>query len=110
MVPNITVSAMLPHLGVNERQEQSTMLESASSRSGSGPVPLVVQETGIIIPPVNFLNIPLCRLVTSTVIIFEDPVMNIAYKLSELLSSKMFISNDVVRSCVKNIYTADWKF
>ncbi|KAK3861552.1 hypothetical protein Pcinc_028634 [Petrolisthes cinctipes] len=55
------VSAMLSHLSVNERQEQSTMLESLSARSGSGPVPLVVQETGIIIPPVNFLNIPICR-------------------------------------------------
>lgn len=76
MIPNITVSAMLPHLGGNERQEQSTMLESASARSGSGPVPLVVQETGIIIPPVNFLNIPLCRLVTSTLIIFEYYALN----------------------------------
>lgn len=55
------VSAMLPHLIEVERQEMATMLESLSTRSGSGPAPLVVQETGIIIPPVNFLNIPICR-------------------------------------------------
>ncbi|XP_042221045.1 protein brunelleschi-like isoform X1 [Homarus americanus] len=55
------VCAMLPHLSETERQETATMLESLSARSGSGPAPLVVQETGIIIPPVNFLNIPVCR-------------------------------------------------
>lgn len=89
MIPNIAVSAMLPHLGVNERQEQSTMLESASARSGSGPVPLVVQETGIIIPPVNFLNIPLCRLVTSPVIIFGYPVLNTLQLCSLLLGKRL---------------------
>lgn len=52
---------MLPHLSDAERQETATMLESLSARSGSGPAPLVVQETGIIIPPVNFLNLPFCR-------------------------------------------------
>ncbi|MPC20390.1 Protein brunelleschi [Portunus trituberculatus] len=55
------MSAMLPHLKDAERQETALMLESLSARSGSGPAPLVVQETGIIIPPVNFLNIPTCR-------------------------------------------------
>ncbi|KAK8728604.1 hypothetical protein OTU49_009040 [Cherax quadricarinatus] len=55
------VCAMMPHLTEVERQETANMLESLSARSGSGPVPLVVQETGIIIPPVNFLNLPICR-------------------------------------------------
>lgn len=54
---------MLPHLNDTERQETASMLESLSTRSGSGPAPLVVQETGIIIPPVNFLNLPTCRCV-----------------------------------------------
>lgn len=55
------VCAMLPHLNDTERQETAAMLESLSARSGSGPAPLVVQETGIIIPAVNFLNLPVCR-------------------------------------------------
>lgn len=55
------VSAMLPHMTDGEKQETATMLESLSNRSGSGPAPLVVQDTGIIIPPVNFLNLPNCR-------------------------------------------------
>ncbi|XP_037775449.1 protein brunelleschi-like [Penaeus monodon] len=57
------VCAMLPHLSESERKETANMLESLSARSGSGPAPLVVQDTGVIIPPVNFLNIPICRTV-----------------------------------------------
>ncbi|XP_045585316.1 protein brunelleschi isoform X2 [Procambarus clarkii] len=60
------VCAMMPHLSDVERQETSNMLESLGARSGSGPAPLVVQETGIIIPPVNFLNIPICRKLRAT--------------------------------------------
>ncbi|KAK7074230.1 Trafficking protein particle complex subunit 9 [Halocaridina rubra] len=55
------VSAMLPHMTDAEKQEMASMLESLSGRSGSGSTPLVVQDTGIIIPPVNFLNLPTCR-------------------------------------------------
>ncbi|XP_066984231.1 protein brunelleschi [Macrobrachium rosenbergii] len=55
------VSAMLPHMSDVEKQEMATMLESLSNRCASGTAPLVVQDTGIIIPPVNFLNIPTCR-------------------------------------------------
>lgn len=57
----LTVCAMLPHLSESERKETANMLESLSARSGSGPAPLVVQDTGVIIPAVNFLNIPICR-------------------------------------------------
>lgn len=53
--------AMLPHLNAAERQEMSTMLDSLGARSASGPAPLVVQDSGIIIPPVNFINIPACK-------------------------------------------------
>ena len=52
---------MLPHMSDAEKQETASMLESLSNRSVSGTSPLVVQDTGIIIPAVNFLNLPMCR-------------------------------------------------
>ncbi|KAL7645759.1 UNVERIFIED_CONTAM: hypothetical protein RMT77_002654 [Armadillidium vulgare] len=57
------LSAMLPYFTLQEKHDNFKMLESVSSKCGSGPSPLVVADSSFIIPPVNFPNIPLCRYV-----------------------------------------------
>lgn len=55
------LTALLPNFTQQEKAEAFSMLEAVSAKSPSGPSSLVVADTAMIIPPVNFTNIPFCR-------------------------------------------------
>ncbi|XP_065336501.1 protein brunelleschi [Cloeon dipterum] len=51
--------AMWPHMSMQERKDVALQLQAAASQEEGAPVPLVLPETGLILPPANLINLPL---------------------------------------------------
>lgn len=54
------LQTMWDHLSQNDQKELSLQLQSLSSQCEGSPVPLVL-ENGVVIPPANLINIPICK-------------------------------------------------
>lgn len=53
------LQTMWPHLSVTDQREFSVQLQSLSAQCEGAPVPLVL-DSGLVIPPANLSNIPVC--------------------------------------------------